>query len=110
MERSPAQCRSSCRGPRAGMDLAEVAGMITRKGLVTLDDILRIVREDYPDMTAEELQKRLDALVEDGHRSFDHCPPLATSATPAMIATSARLKIPVRNEPSPTFMKSTTLP
>ena len=32
------------------------------------------------------------------------------TATPTMIATSATLKIPVRNGPTPTFMKSTTLP
>ena len=32
------------------------------------------------------------------------------TATPTMIATSATLKIPVRNGPMPTFMKSTTLP
>ena len=52
--------------------------MISRKGLVTIDDILRIVREDYPDMTADELQKHLDTLVNDGadlHRLVVSPPP-----------------------------------
>ena len=60
-----------CSGDQAGVaggiatDLADVAGMIRNKALVTLDDILRIVREDYPEMTPEELQKHLDDLIDD---------------------------------------------
>ena len=61
----------------AAADLAHVVGMTTHKSLVTLEDILRLVREDYPDMTAEELQKHLDAMVKDGsiHRAIAVCPP-----------------------------------
>jgi hypothetical protein len=51
--------------------------MTTHKSLVTLEDILRLVREDYPEMTAEELQKHLNALVKDGSviRTLAVCPP-----------------------------------
>jgi hypothetical protein len=63
--------------PGTAADLADEAGMIIPKGLVTLEEILRLVREDYPEMTAEELQKHLDALVKAG--SILHmvvvCPP-----------------------------------
>jgi hypothetical protein len=52
--------------PGAAPDLADEAGMTIPKGLVTLEDILRLVREDYPEMTAEELQKHLDALAKAG--------------------------------------------
>ena len=37
-------------------------------------------------------------------------PAIAAIATPARIAMSATLKIPVRSGPIPTFMKSITLP
>jgi hypothetical protein len=62
--------------PGAAADLADEDGMIIPKGLVTLEDILRLVREDYPEMTAEELQNHLDALAKAG--SILHtvvCPP-----------------------------------
>jgi hypothetical protein len=79
-ERSSATLRSSDHGAAAfgaGADLAEVVGMTTHKSLVTLEDILRLVREDYPEMTAEELQKHLNALVKDGSviRTLAVCPP-----------------------------------
>ena len=50
--------------------------MVSHKALVTLEDILRIVREDYPDMTLEELQKHLgpNPLV----KRIRHRSPVAT--------------------------------